>query len=116
MMLYRSCTKSAFVRLYFVVFISLFFSPSFASGSKPTLPLCSSAVSQTQQYIQANRQLAAARFNANAMTSDAYQQLIIELDDAETSVTMPKCMASNGVVFELFQCLASSKGNYAACR
>jgi len=73
-------------------------------------------MSQVSDYVKAKRQLAATRFNANAITSDAYQQLIVELDDAEASVSMGKCMASGESDFPLYQCLADNKGNYANCR
>jgi len=115
-MLNRSVTGPAIARSFLCVFLTLFSSFALTANTGISLPVCSSAVSQTQEYVKANRQLAAARFNANAMTSDKYQQRVIELDDAENSVSMGKCMASEGVDVELYHCLADNKGNYTTCR
>jgi transposase len=106
----------AIARSFLCVFFISFSSLALSTDTGASLSACSSAVSKTQAYVKAKRQLAAARFNANAMTSDEYQQRIVELDDAEASVSMDKCLASKGVDLELYYCLADNKGNYAICR
>ena len=109
--------RPAVVRSFLYFFISLSFSPlSFSAGNEPVLATCSSALSQVSHYVEAKRQLAAVRYNSGAMSSDAYQQLVIELDDVEASVSMEKCMAASGDDFQLYQCLADNKGRYADCR
>ncbi len=116
MMFFWRVTRPAIARLSICFFSAISF-PSFSSVNETTLHACTSAVSQTSKYVTSNRQLAQVRFNANAITAVEYEQLIIELDDVEATVSMKNCMAAEtDSDINLYQCLATNKGNYAVCR
>lgn len=107
-----SVYRLAIAKSFLVFFLSL--SSVFSFSNEPDHQLCVNAMSEVAHYVKANREIAAAQFNTGAMTTEAYEQLIIELDDVDASVSMGQCMAGEKTV--LYQCLLNQKGNHAACR